>query len=858
MSVSIARRSQGPAGQDFNAASDFPALSADGGFIAFSTDATNSFLADGNGVVDIWRQASTGALERVSLTTAGQATDGASFSPSMSGDGRYVAFASLATNLTLADVNGAPDIFRKDMATGAVLLVSFNADGVPGNSVSFAPSISADGRYVAFLSAATNLVEDDLNGSIDTFLTDLVTSTTRLVSAAADGSQASSGSINRPSLSADARYVAFDSAAANLTASDANGRDDVFVKDMLTGEVRLATEGLTGNFEGTLRPAISADGRYVVFATAAALLAADTNGVLDVYRKDLLTGGLARVSVTAAGIQGNAASRDASVSADGRYVAFTTLAANFVDGDSAGNADVFLKDMVTGALTLLSRTTAGGVGLGQSVNAAISADGRVVGFASTVANLVAADGNAAQDVFAASIGPPAGTQTGTAGADLLQGSNGADTLLGLGGDDTLQGFDGPDQLEGGDGHDLMLGGPGNDAMLGGTGDDSYQVDSPGDAVIEQEDGGTDTVYVLLAGYALPANVEIARLVGDADSAAGGESSEQLVANAALASSLEGGAGDDVLWGQGLADTLDGGAGDDVLRGGGGQDRMLGGPGNDQAIIEQDGDAFIELADAGIDTAWVTAQGWTVPLHVEIGRLAGGATLLLGSGGGQSLVANPLLASTLRGGDGADTLYGADLADTLDGGAGDDILRGGAGADLLRGGLGNDSYVIDDLGDTVDDSGGADTAYVTVDGYVLGPGIEAAYLAGTASRFSGSAGADVMIANPLQASTLEGRQGDDTLYGSPLADVLAGGVGNDVMTGAAGADRFSMGALQWGEDWVMDFSAAEGDRLDFRDTVVPSFSQLAIVWNGPYLALQFGANSVTLPGVASIGADQCLF
>ena len=396
------------------------------------------------------------------------------------------------------------------------------------------------------------------------------------------------------------------------------------------------------------------------------------------YRKDLLTGGVARVSVGTAGQQGLGESRDATISGDGRYVAFTSLAANFAGGDIAGSADTFLKDMATGVLTLLSRTGAGAPGFGQSVNAAISADGKVVAFASTAADLVPGDGNAAQDVFAATIGPPSGTQIGTAGADLLLGGNSADTLLGLGGDDTLQGFDGPDRLEGGDGNDLMLGGPGNDAMIGGAGDDNYLVDSPGDIVVELDDGGTDTVYVGISGYALPAHVEIGRLVGEAESMSGSDEAEQLVASPVRGSLLDGRGGDDVLWGQGLGDTLSGGDGNDILRGGGGNDSMVGGQGDDQAIIEQSGDVFVENPGEGLDTAWITVQGWTLPVNVEIGRLAGTATLLRGSSGGQALVANPLFGGILLAGDGPDTLYGSTLADTLDGGGGDDVLRAGPG------------------------------------------------------------------------------------------------------------------------------------------------------------------------------------
>ncbi|NDG49070.1 MAG: calcium-binding protein, partial [Rhodospirillales bacterium] len=338
MSVSLTRRSEGLAAQEFNGQSDYVDLSSsDGVYIVFSTDATNAFLADSNGVTDIWRQnGQSGALERVSCSIAGAPTDGASFSPAISADGRYVAFTSLGSNLTLNDGNGFADVFRKDMATGAVLIVSAAPDGLSANSVSFGPAISADGRYVVFLSAASNIVTDDTNYSVDVFRKDMVTSKTLRVNLAA----------------ADGRYVAFDSAAANLTGSDSNNRDDVFVKDMLSGAVSRASEGpngesLTGGLEGILKPAISTDGRYVVFATSTAMVAGDSNGVADIYRKDLLSGAILRVSTDSAGNQGNAASFDADISADGRYVAFDSAAANLTGSDSNNRDDVFVKDMLS-------------------------------------------------------------------------------------------------------------------------------------------------------------------------------------------------------------------------------------------------------------------------------------------------------------------------------------------------------------------------------------------------------------------------------------------------------------------------------------------------------------------------------
>jgi len=205
MSVSLTRRSEGLAAQDFNGQSDYADLSSgDGVYIVFSTDAANSFLGDSNGVSDIWRQnGQSGALERVSSSATGGATDGASFSPVISADGRYVAFASLATNLTLNDGNGFADVFCKDMITGAVLIVSAAPDRLSANSVSLAPAISADGRYIAFLSAANNLVADDTNYSMDVFRTDMLTLKTLRVNLAAGGTEASAGALNAPSISAD-------------------------------------------------------------------------------------------------------------------------------------------------------------------------------------------------------------------------------------------------------------------------------------------------------------------------------------------------------------------------------------------------------------------------------------------------------------------------------------------------------------------------------------------------------------------------------------------------------------------------------------------------------------------------------
>ncbi|WP_164867950.1 PD40 domain-containing protein [Rhodovarius crocodyli] len=866
MTVTLARRSLASAGQQLNDTSDYADLSADGLYLVFQSDATNPSLADTNGVTDIWRQnRGTGVLERVSVSASGVEANGASYGAAISADGRYVVFTSMATNLVTGDTNGFADIFRKDMQTGAVLLVSLNTVGAAANSVSYGAAVNSDGRYVAFLSAASDLVAGDTNGLIDVFLRDMVTGQVRLVSLTADGRQANGSALNRVSISADGRYVVFDSNAGNLVGTDTNGRDDVFVKDMQTGTVTRVTEGangeqMGGGFEGTLKPVISADGRYVVFATKAALLGADTNGVMDVYRKDLLTGAVALVSTGSSGVAGNGDSYDADISGDGRYVTFTSLSSTFAADDRPVSADIFRKDLLTGELLLISIATTGATAFGESTHSVISNDGLTVAFASTAPDLVSGDSNAVQDVFGAEIGAPRGTQNGTAGNDTLHGGSDADNLYGLGGDDALYGHDGNDWLEGGAGDDLLDGGAGADVMIGGTGNDQYLVDSPADRVIEYEDEGTDTVWSTADDYTLPSHIEIGRLFGTGASLGGGSTPVQLVANPLLASTLRGGTADDVLWGGPQDDTLDGGAGDDILRGGAGNDTMIGGTGNDQAVIDDLGDRFVEYADEGIDTAWVTVDGWTLPVNVEIGRLAGTATFLKASEGYQQLVANPLYASRLEGGTGDDVLWGSEFDDTLIGHDGNDILRGGPGNDTMVGGKGHDHYIVDDLGDVIWEEAdeGYDTAWVSVTGYWVSPNIEVVYLAGTATLVHGSPTGENLVANPLLGSTLDGRGGNDILWGSNFADVLDGGEGDDIMYGYGGADIFAFNIPNWGRDQISDFRRAEGDKLYMVGSGVTALSQFSVTVAGGNTSLRYGDNEIFLYNVTDIQASDFVF
>ncbi len=750
------------------------------------------------------------------------------------------------------------------MDTGALLLVSANTNGGAGNNVSFGAAVSADGARIAFLSAATDLVLGDTNGAIDVYLRDLAANTMRLVSVTADGTQANAGALNRPSVSADGRFVVFDSGASNLAANDSNGRDDVFIKDMLTGALAriTAADGAqqNGATQGTLRPVISGDGRYVAFASSASnLVAGDTNNALDVFRHDRLTGAIERVSITAGGVQGLRDSLDAAISADGRFIAFTSHAPEFAAGDRPVSADIFLKDMVTGSLTLLSRTASGAPGLGESVNAAISADGLRIAFASDAPDLVAGDANARQDVFEAALPRASDAIMGTTAADTLRGTAAADTILGLAGDDWLLGGDGDDWLEGGADADTLDGEAGADLMLGGAGNDHYLIRDAADRAIEAEDAGTDTAWVLISGWTLPVHIEIGRLAGDADALTGGDDGVQLVA-AARAATLIGGAGDDVLWGTAAADRLEGSAGQDTLRGGGGADTLLGGAGDDHAVITTGTEQFIEQPGGGTDTAWVAAFGWVLPAHVEIGRLAGSATQLAGGDTGQQLVGNPLAGNTLLGGAGADVLWGGPHADLLDGGGGDDTLRGGDGADTMRGGTGHDHFIINNTSDVAQENAGegTDTAWVAADDWVLPAHIELAYLSGSARRLAGSEGADQLIANPTLGGEMDGRGGNDTLWGSALSDLLAGGAGDDVLYGFGGADRFAFHIGGWGRDAVADFNRAQGDRIDMRGSGITAFNQFSVVTGDGHTALRAGANEIMLFNTSGVTAADFIF
>jgi Tol biopolymer transport system component len=389
-------------GAQGNDGSYVPSISADGRYMAFDSRSSNLVTGDTNGTWDVFvHDRQTRTTTRVSLASGGAEGNHDSEYPSIGADGRHVAFESDADNLVAGDTNGNWDVFVHDREARTTTRVSLASDGTQGNGGSYSPSISADGRYVAFRSRASNLVAGDTNGNWDVFVHDRQTRTTTRVSLASDGTQGNDVSRN-PSISADGRYVAFQSDASNLVAGDINGESDVFVRDRqtrTTTRISLASGGAEGNGD-SWNPSISADGRYVAFYSSASnLVAGDINGEGDIFVHDRRTRTTTRVSLASDGTPGNGLSFFPLISADGRYVAFESNADNLVTGDTNGDRDVFVHDREARTTTRVSLTSNGIQGNGASISSSISADGRHVAFQSRASDLVAGDGNGSWDVF---------------------------------------------------------------------------------------------------------------------------------------------------------------------------------------------------------------------------------------------------------------------------------------------------------------------------------------------------------------------------------------------------------------------------------------------------------------------------
>jgi Tol biopolymer transport system component len=367
-----------------------PAISADGRYVAFVSDATNLVKdKDTNGAMNIFlHDTETGKTELVSTGKDGLGGNNDSHAPVISANGRYVAFVSDATNLVKdKDTNGAMNIFLHDTETGKTELVSTGKDGLGGNDDSHAPVISANGRYVAFASYATDL-EGDTNAALNIFLYDAETGKTELVSTGVNG-QEDDISVT-PAISGDGRYVAFESYADNPMEGDTNDAIDIYLYNIETKHTTWVSTGVDGlENRNSYSPAISDDGRYVAFAS----YADDPNGTIDIFLHDTKTKRTTRVA-TGVHDQKDNDSHPLAISGDGRYVAFASYATD-LEGDTNGVMNIFRHDPETGDTTLVFTWMNG-----QSGAPAISDDGRYVAFMSDADDLIGEDSNGAlSDIF---------------------------------------------------------------------------------------------------------------------------------------------------------------------------------------------------------------------------------------------------------------------------------------------------------------------------------------------------------------------------------------------------------------------------------------------------------------------------
>ena len=342
-----------------------------------------------------------------SLTTRVDVANDGSFSldfglaPSVSADARYVAFSSLGSTLAPGGASGRLDVYVRDRLTSQTTRASVSSTGAALNAPSSGAKLSGDGRFVLFETNATNVVGTSTAGITHVYVRDIVAGTTERISVSSAGGEANASS-GAGSVSADGRFVAFESSASNLVSGDTGGFVDVFLMDRSTHTVSRVSEtsGGTGANGDSFDPAVSADGSFVAFATNSTnLTSGDTNSVADVLIWNRSTRQSTRLSVSTAGAQSNGRSAAPAISQDGALVAFESDATNLVAGDTNAATDVFVRDRTANQTVRVSVSSTGTNSDGASFGSTIGGDGRLVGFASDATNLVAGAGNHVRGIY---------------------------------------------------------------------------------------------------------------------------------------------------------------------------------------------------------------------------------------------------------------------------------------------------------------------------------------------------------------------------------------------------------------------------------------------------------------------------
>lgn len=379
---------------------DYAAISADGQFVVFESMASDLAAGHLEESLDVYvydRYASQ--LERASRRSDGQPVYNESFyssPPEISGSGQFVTFSSNAENLVANDGNAMPDVFIHDRHRGVTELISVNLSGRSGNDYSSTPAVSADGRFVVFQSWADNLVKSDTNDSVDIFIRDRQTGVTEIVSVTDNEQQGTDWhdyGFSSVAVSDDGRYVAFSYESLPVAGRPIGSEPGIYLRDRQERTTRFIA---TGEY-----PALSASGRFLVFISPAALIAEDRNGSNDVYVYDQENGSKKRISISSSGaeVAEQYMYSPPDISANGRYVVFESDASNLVEGDQNGTSDIFLRDRNTGTTVLVSQAQDGGSGSGESHHPVIADNGSAVAFTSHADNLVSGDSNEQIDVF---------------------------------------------------------------------------------------------------------------------------------------------------------------------------------------------------------------------------------------------------------------------------------------------------------------------------------------------------------------------------------------------------------------------------------------------------------------------------
>jgi trimeric autotransporter adhesin len=711
-------------------------------------------------------------------------------------------------------------------------LLSISSNGTQANDIVYSAKYSQDGTKLLFQTKASNLVNDDTNSSSDIFVKDLLTGEVTCISKNLGGVIGNNTSSD-PTFSPDGTKVAFASQATNLLNSDNNGVSDIFIKDLISGAVTRVSTNLSGTPANnySYAPVFSPDGTKLLFTSDASnLVSGDTNRWRDVFVKDLSTGVVTRVSTGSTGTQANASNDGGFFSTDGTKVFLSSAASNILTGVTNGYVKLLMKDILTGTVSAVASTSNGIPGNGYSLGPVYSADGSKVAFTSNSSNLVIGDLNPYLNLYVKN------TLTG----EIIKVAT-----------DVQGGMDGKaEYVLSPDGNNIAF-------ITRQFRQGNFEPGANYTVVQNLETGALTTIMSacdFLEGFS-PDGKSL--LFGSFNSLVAADTNASLDLYSV---SLE-----DALLPKG--DQFSGGDGIDTVTYVNARDgvtvdlRDVTGFANlgvahgdtynsvERFVLTNNGDVFVGsgMADvvyglSGRDSLSGGLGDDTLRGGVANDNLNGDDANdnLFGDGGNDTLnggLGNDLLVGgteddKLYGGADEDTLFGQDGFDFLSGGAGNDILRGGDLGDTLNGDNGNDKLLGNNFSDTLDGGSGEDFLYGGSDDDLLFGGSDR-------DSLYGQDGSDVLY----------GDSGDDVLNGGTGFDRVIGGSGNDTLRGGADADDFIFSGLEIGNDKIWDFTLGS-DKIVLLDVNASAFT-LSQSGNSAILTITATGTTIRVMGVSDI-------